>query len=99
MGDRRYHAKMSTQRRADETVMQCVLKARGPLLLVVLPGLVLGCGSQQLETGYRYRPLNSTTVERRAFYADPYSLEARQAEAERDAVDSAPGGSFEPTRR
>ncbi len=51
-----------------------------------------GCrSSHTLETGYKYQPLNSTTVERRAFYADPYSIEARRAEAERQqrARDSA----------
>ena len=59
------------------------------LLLLGASGLVwlgpAGCGSKPrtLETGYRYQPLNSTTVQRRAFYADPYSLEARRAEMER----------------
>ena len=46
-----------------------------------------GCGTGsggRLETGYRYRPLNSTVVERRAFYADPYSVEARMAEIGND---------------
>ena len=46
--------------------------------------IVSGCGaSNELETGYAFQPLNSTAVERRAFYADPYSLEARKAESER----------------
>ena len=40
----------------------------------------LGCSNYELETGYRYRPLNSSTIERRAFYADPYSIEAQQAQ-------------------
>ena len=52
-----------------------------------------GCTSNKLESGYAYRPLNSSTVERRAFYADPYSLDARRAESEkRDAANAAPAG-------
>lgn len=43
-----------------------------------------GCSpSNQLETGYRYTPLSSTESQRRAFYADPYSADARRAEIER----------------
>lgn len=40
----------------------------------------LGCKSQ-LETGYDYRPLNSTASQRRGYYAAPYSPEAQAAEA------------------
>ena len=60
-----------------------VLSALAALLCAGL--LPLGCKSKPktLETGYRYDPLNSTTVQRRAFYADPYSVEARRAEMER----------------
>lgn len=52
---------------------------------IVVALLAGGCGSKThtLESGYVYEPLNSTSVERRAFYADPYSIEARRAEAER----------------
>lgn len=46
---------------------------------LVLAGCSAGSGGR-LETGYRYRPLNSTSVERRAFYSDPYSVEARLAD-------------------
>lgn len=53
-----------------------------PLALVGLLGIA-GCAEHRLETGYRYRPLNSSAIERRAFYADPYSMEAQQAEAQR----------------
>ena len=62
------------------------------LTLIVLLSVV-GCGAQELESGYAYRPLNSSTVERRAFYADPYSLEARRAETEKsnDNGGTAPG--------
>lgn len=42
-----------------------------------------GCRpSNQLETGYRYTPLGSTESQRRAFYADPFSADARRAEIE-----------------
>ena len=41
-----------------------------------------GCGPQ-LETGYKYRPLNSTVEQRRAYYAPPYSPEQAKAEQER----------------
>jgi hypothetical protein len=47
------------------------------------PGCALFRKQHTLETGYQYQPLNSTSVQRRAFYADPYSIEARRAEAER----------------
>lgn len=41
-----------------------------------------GCGPQ-LETGYKYRPLNATPTERRAYYASPFSPEKAAAEQER----------------
>jgi hypothetical protein len=40
-----------------------------------------GCG-YELETGYKYRPLNSTSVQRRGYYASPYSPEKSAAEQE-----------------
>lgn len=43
---------------------------------------VVGCGPQ-LETGYKYRPLNATPTERRAYYASPFSPEKAAAEQER----------------
>ena len=43
----------------------------------------LGCGgANRLETGYVYTPLRATEVQRRAFYADPYSGEAQRAAQE-----------------
>ncbi|MGF1632695.1 MAG: hypothetical protein ACFCVE_02495 [Phycisphaerae bacterium] len=44
-------------------------------------GLVLlgGCGSSRLETGYQYVPLGTSSSQRQAFYADPFSPEARAA--------------------
>ena len=57
------------------------------LLAAVLSPLIGGCflfkPSHSLETGYQYQPLNSTNLQRRAFYADPYSIVARRAQAER----------------
>jgi len=42
---------------------------------------VTGCG-MELETGYKYRPLNATPVQRRGYYASPYSQEKAAAEQE-----------------
>jgi hypothetical protein len=41
-----------------------------------------GCGEGKLETGYKYRRLGSTMTQRRAYYAGPFSPEAREAEME-----------------
>ncbi|MEM1012863.1 MAG: hypothetical protein AAGI46_11670 [Planctomycetota bacterium] len=51
-----------------------------------LGGLALllgGCSSgvNRLETGYRYQSLNDTEFDRMAYYVDPFSTEARVAEA------------------
>jgi len=46
------------------------------------PWLGMGCGPQ-LETGYKYRPLNATPTERRAYYASPFSPEKAAADQER----------------
>ena len=54
------------------------------LAAVAAPAAVslIGCGQAgRLETGYKIRPLGSNLEQRRAFYADPYSREALQAEA------------------
>lgn len=61
---------------------------RLPLLALVGATFALGgCGdSNRLETGYRYQPLGSTSVERRAFYADPFSEEAMRGEAQSDQL-------------
>ena len=40
-----------------------------------------GC-SMQLETGYKYRPLNASPTQRRAYYAGPYTPEAAAAQHE-----------------
>lgn len=41
-----------------------------------------GCG-MQLETGYQYRPLNASAVQRRAYYASPFTQEKTAAEQEK----------------
>ena len=47
-------------------------------LLLTLAGT--GCGGHKLETGYTYSPLGDTTTkQRRAYYAGPFSPEARDA--------------------
>jgi hypothetical protein len=43
-----------------------------------------GCG-MQLETGYQFRPLNATEVQRRAFYASPFTDQKSAAEQEKKA--------------
>lgn len=40
-----------------------------------------GCG-MELETGYKYRPLSASPVQRRGYYASPYSQEKAAAEQE-----------------
>lgn len=51
----------------------------------VMSGSVLlatgGCG-MQLETGYTYRPLDASAVQRRAYYASPFSPEKAAAQQE-----------------
>lgn len=72
----------------------------GPLVMPLALGMLLGvggCADRRLETGYRYRPLSSSALERRAFYADPYSIEAGRAEAERGEGWS-PAGALEGQR-
>ena len=63
--------------------MTCLLLAAVSVATMSSIGCSLFRPDHTLETGYQYQPLNSTSVQRRAFYADPYSIEARRAEAER----------------
>lgn len=44
--------------------------------LVILALLIAGCGSNELDTGYRPRPLTDSSAQRRAYYVNPYSSEA-----------------------
>ena len=50
-------------------------------LLVILI-TAAGC-SDRLETGYKPRPLGASGTERRGYYADPFSPEAREAAVKR----------------
>jgi hypothetical protein len=54
-----------------------------------LAGLV-GCSSDKLETGYQYTPLGATPTQRRAYYAGPFSPEAREAMMNADDGADAP---------
>ncbi len=59
-------------------------RTRSFLALAVLLATV-GCSSNKLETGYAYTPLGSTPSQRRAYYAGPFSPEAREALRSGDA--------------
>lgn len=52
------------------------------LWIVALAALVGGCKSQ-LESGYSPRKLSASNAERRGFYAEEFSPEARAAAEER----------------
>ena len=54
----------------------------------------LACGcSDKLETGYEPHRLGSSSAERRAYYASPYTPESIAAEKEGNAP-AAPGSGF-----
>ncbi len=55
---------------------------------ILLPNLA-GCSDNKLETGYAYTPLGDSNSKRRGYYADPFSPEARAAQAERPAGNDA----------
>lgn len=63
-----------TDHKAGAKWFKLVVGAAGTLLLA-------GCGTE-LETGYKYRPLGASAVQRRAYYASPYSPEKSAAEQE-----------------
>jgi len=57
--------------------------ACGLLMIGFIFGLA-GCkGNSTLESGYQYTPLGASPAARRAFYAGPFSVEARDAQLER----------------
>jgi hypothetical protein len=62
------------------------------LVVVLVVAMCAACGSR-LETGYKPRKLSDSEAERRAYYADPFSPEARAL----DGRGAEPGGS--PPRR
>ena len=51
-------------------------------LCLVMSLIVSGCSST-LETGYKPRLLNDSDVKRRAYYASPFTPEAKAAQSER----------------
>jgi hypothetical protein len=57
------------------------LSHAGTWVVVPLVFLTVGC-SMELETGYKYRPLSATPVQRRGYYASPYTQEKAAAQAE-----------------
>lgn len=63
--------------------MHASKRMRSLLLAIGLAGvctLGTGCQSNELETGYKFTRLGKTTpTQRRAFYAGPFSPEAREA--------------------
>ena len=64
---------------------------RRPAVLIALA--LIGCGgANRLETGYAYRPLGSNVDERRAFYANRFSAEARRAAQAEDGPQRQPAG-------
>ena len=54
------------------------------LIIVSITGALAGC-SNKLETGYEPRTIGSNEVERRGYYAAPFSKEAREARQKADA--------------
>lgn len=62
--------------------------------VLALVGISAGCSSA-LETGYAYRPLGSTSTERRGYYASPFTPEAAAAAQSR----SDPGADVRSMRR
>ncbi len=52
------------------------------LTVVMLLALAAGC-SEKLETGYAPRKLGATEAQRRGYYAQPYTPEARAAETDK----------------
>jgi hypothetical protein len=44
--------------------------------IILLTLLIAGCGTNELDTGYRPRPLTDNTAQRRAYYVNPYSPDA-----------------------
>ena len=52
------------------------------VLAVLWFGFIAAGCSMELETGYKYRPLNATPTQRRGYYASPYSQEKAAADAE-----------------
>lgn len=89
-----------------ESIHVCIVVGQGPpsvlemgmimtryLVLmagIMLVGVSVGCASK-LETGYEPRKLGATESQRRAFYASPYSPEARPEGAPAFSLPRNPG--------
>ena len=56
--------------------------ANGAIGPVAMGFLAAGCG-MDLETGYKYRPLDASGAQRKAYYASPFSPEKSAAESEK----------------
>jgi len=52
-------------------------------LTVLLCGAT-GCGSEALESGYKPRALKDSPAMRRSYYANPFTLEARAPQLEKE---------------
>jgi hypothetical protein len=52
------------------------------VLSTLIATCTAGCRGGRLETGYEYTPLGQSNTQRRAYYAGPFSPEAREAQAE-----------------
>lgn len=72
------------------------MSVRRALAILIASVTVVGCGSRQLETGYTYTPLGASPAQRRAYYAGPFSPEARSAMMSESADSPAGGASRRP---
>ncbi len=55
---------------------------------IILSGAVVAGCNNKLETGYEPRTIGSNEVERRGYYAAPFSREAREAREKSDFDDA-----------
>ncbi len=60
--------------------MRRILLATAGAIAILFSGV--GCRTDQLETGYKYTPLGDSPARQKAYYAGPFSKEAREAQAE-----------------
>jgi hypothetical protein len=57
-------------------------RAKGLTLLGLL--VMAGCGTEALESGYKPRALKDSPAMRRSYYANPFTLEARAPQLEKE---------------
>jgi hypothetical protein len=73
-----------------------IRRLRGLFALgLMLLSLASGCG-MDLETGYKYRPLDASTAQRKAYYANAFTPEKSAAESEKHSVGPAKGVGAQP---